>query len=101
MEYKDVIVKVIEAQHQKIWSLEEVKNYLRVSHSYDDKLIGSLVETAVSAAENFTNLSLAIKHVELTCRLNGRGVAPLKHSPVIEITKVSMVEGQQQVELHK
>lgn len=47
---------VLNIKKVEIWPLEEVKNYLRISHEYDDKLINNLIATSIDVAELFTGL---------------------------------------------
>ncbi len=35
--------KIIAVEKKELWPLAEVKNYLRVSHNNDDKLITNLI----------------------------------------------------------
>lgn len=45
--------KILEINREEIWSVAAIKNYLRISHEYDDALIASLTEAAIEYAENF------------------------------------------------
>jgi len=75
----------------EIWPLEEVKNYLRISHEYDDKLIANLTATAIDSAELFTGLSLHIKQVN--CKVTGvLDVVRLKYIPILEIGEIYLLE---------
>ena len=55
--------KILSVEEKEIWPLEEVKNYLRVSHKNDDKLVTNLISSAVITAEQFLALSFCIKKV--------------------------------------
>lgn len=57
----NVTYKILSVEEREIWPLEEVKNYLRVSHKNDDKLIANLISSAVITAEQFLALSFCIK----------------------------------------
>lgn len=48
--------QIISIEEQELWSLKEVKNYLRVSHENDDKLITNLIHSAVVYAEQFLGI---------------------------------------------
>ena len=75
-------VKIVE-----IWSLEEVKNYLRISYEYDDQLIVNLMEAAVDSAEKFTGLSLYRR--QIVCNIkNAHSSIRLKYIPVMDIQEV-------------
>lgn len=74
-----------------IWPLEEVKNYLRISHDYDDRLIANLASAAIESAESFTGLSLHIKQV--TCKVNNiSNIVHLKYIPILEIDEIYLLE---------
>jgi len=45
--------KILEINRETIWSVAAIKNYLRISHEYDDELIAGLVAAAIEYAENF------------------------------------------------
>ena len=78
-------VKIVE-----IWSLEEVKNYLRVSYEYDDQLIVNLMEAAVDSAEKFTGLSLYQR--QIVCNIkNAHNSIRLKYIPVMDIQEVYLL----------
>ena len=79
-------VKIVE-----IWSLEEVKNYLRISYEYDDQLIINLMETAVDFAEKFTGLSLYQRQIICNVR-NACSKVILKYIPVIDIQEVYLLD---------
>ena len=81
---------IIELMPQKLWEIEEVKNYLRISHTYDDKLIDNLIYTAITAAENFTKLAIALKCIEYVCNIRNNKIFPLKYYPIVEVLKVSL-----------
>ena len=49
----NVSYTIFSVEEREIWPLEEVKNYLRVSHKNDDKLIANLISSAVITAEQF------------------------------------------------
>lgn len=53
----NVTYKILSVEEREIWPLEEVKNYLRVSHKNDDKIIANLISSAVITAEQFLALS--------------------------------------------
>lgn len=71
----------------EIWPIEEVKNYLRISHDYDDQLIANLIKSAIDSAELFTGLSLNIR--EIICKIDAlcRPIR-LKYLPILEIEEI-------------
>lgn len=77
-------------EEREIWPLEEVKNYLRVSHKNDDKLIANLISSAVITAEQFLAVSFCIQKV--TCLINKTpSYLRLKHIPVASLAKVFLL----------
>jgi uncharacterized phiE125 gp8 family phage protein len=79
---------ILEVVSKEIWPLAEVKNYLRVSHDYDDNLIANLIISAVESAELFTGLSLSIRKIRCLVEYSQASLR-LKYVPVIEISKVT------------
>ena len=57
--------KILEIDRTAIWSVASIKNYLRISHEYDDALIASLAEAAIEYAENF--IGAFIHKREVSC----------------------------------
>jgi uncharacterized phiE125 gp8 family phage protein len=78
---------VIESLPQKLWNLEDVKNYLRISHNYDDSLIVNLIDAAIVAAENFTGLTLILKLVHFISNKKQQSFV-IKYKPINIIKKV-------------
>jgi uncharacterized phiE125 gp8 family phage protein len=76
---------------EEIWPLEEVKNYLRISHEYDDILIQSLIESATESAENFTGLSINHRHIEYKIQ-SAKSDFTLKYLPILNMEEVYLVE---------
>jgi uncharacterized phiE125 gp8 family phage protein len=80
--------QVISTNKEIIWKLKEVKNYLRISHDYDDSLIESLIETAIEYAENFTGIFIHKRTVNcFVSQINQ--VIKLKHLPILKIVSVN------------
>jgi uncharacterized phiE125 gp8 family phage protein len=83
---------------EEIWSLEEVKNYLRISHNYDDHLIHSLIESAKEAAEKFTGLSINQKRIE--CKIqNARKNFSLKYLPILNIEQICLLKKEEKEQI--
>lgn len=80
--------QIIEIFPQEIWSLGQVKNYMRVEANYDDDLILGLIDTAITAAENFTKLNFISKQIKFVCNIYGKREFLLKYNPVLRILKV-------------
>jgi uncharacterized phiE125 gp8 family phage protein len=89
----NVTYKILSVEEREVWPLEELKNYLRVPHKHDDKLIANLISSAVITAEQFLALSFCIKKV--TCLIDkAPSYLRLKHIPVASITKVFLLNGE-------
>ena len=83
-----------------IWPLDEVKNYLRVSHDYDDKLIGNLIDAAIESAELFTGLSLHIR--QIICRINNAAnIIYLNHLPILLIEGIVWMKKDEKQDITK
>ncbi|MCC8419157.1 MAG: head-tail connector protein [Rickettsia endosymbiont of Glossina mortisans submortisans] len=80
--------QIIETFPQEVWSLEQVKNYMRVEASYDDDLIIGLIDAAITATENFTKLNFISKQIKFICNISGKKEFLLKYNPLIKITKI-------------
>ncbi|MEY4463223.1 MAG: hypothetical protein RLZZ81_194 [Pseudomonadota bacterium] len=87
--FKKNSFQIIKTFPQEVWSLEQVKNYMRVEASYDDDLIVGLIDAAITAAENFTKLNFISKQIKFICNISGKGKFLLKYSPVFQILKVT------------
>nr|WP_253308564.1 head-tail connector protein [Rickettsia endosymbiont of Ceutorhynchus assimilis] len=87
--------QIIKIFPQKIWSLEQVKNYMRIEGGYDDDLILGLIDAAITAAENFTKLNFISKYVKFICNIQGKNNFALKYQPIKEILKVT-IQGKEQ-----
>lgn len=93
--------KILHRSEQEIFRLSEVKNFLRISHDYDDMWIMELINSSIEAAENFLRIKLLPTKIQvLKDRLrNSEMTLPLV--PVIEIISVSIktsVEDDRRVE---
>ncbi len=82
--------KVTEQPTEKPISLLEAKEYLRVQHTDDDYLIGSIIDAAVSFCEE--ELDLSIMEQQITMKLDrfpdGR-VIDLPRSNLLSVTSVT------------
>ena len=78
--------KIIVVEKKELWSLAEVKNYLRVSHNNDDKLITNLIDAAIVYAEQFLGIKFFIRKI---CCLVVKvpNFLKLKYKPIV-INKV-------------
>jgi uncharacterized phiE125 gp8 family phage protein len=78
--------KVTTAPVNEIWTLSEVKNYLKVDTSADDTLITTLIQSAREIAERYLNQALITQTItEKLDRLNYPTIY-LSVSPVIAVS---------------
>ncbi|WP_375329738.1 head-tail connector protein [Candidatus Tisiphia endosymbiont of Nemotelus uliginosus] len=92
--YKKNTFRIIELIPQAIWSLVEVKNYMRIEGDYDDDLISSLIDAAIMAAENFTKLTIITRRVEFVCNIKNQQNFQLKYQPIKELVKIIVSSGE-------
>ncbi|HJD55614.1 MAG TPA: head-tail connector protein [Rickettsia endosymbiont of Pyrocoelia pectoralis] len=92
--------QIIHTFPQEIWSLEQVKNYMRVEASYDDDLITGLIDAAITAAENFTKLNFISKQVRFVCNIEGKKEFLLKYQPLLKILTVTKKSRDMEVNLN-
>ncbi|RYE05671.1 MAG: phage gp6-like head-tail connector protein [Rickettsiaceae bacterium] len=85
--FKKNSFEVTKYKAQKIWSIEQVKNYLRVSHSYDDDLIKNLIAAAISTAESFTGFCLIAREITFISNLN-KMKFELEYSPIKKLVSI-------------
>jgi uncharacterized phiE125 gp8 family phage protein len=94
--------KILNIEPQQVIALDEVKQYLRVSYNYDDKLLKNLTEFAIDHAENFISLSIRHRLVEFKTNNPRAKSFLLKHNPVITLESVCFAkEGKKEEELSK
>lgn len=79
---------VLETRDQNILSLEEVKSYLRISHSSDDRMLESMIKAAISFAEKYINAHFIPKIIEENFE-NSREIV-LSQNPIIKIEEINV-----------
>jgi hypothetical protein len=84
--HKNYSYKIIEQSKQNILTLEDIKNYTRISVDNDDNLLNSIANAAIQIAENFIKISLLRKVIEVESD-NAMNVR-LPFVPVVDIIKV-------------
>jgi uncharacterized phiE125 gp8 family phage protein len=86
--------KVTTAPAKEVWTLSEVKNYLKVDTSADDTLITTLLQSAREVAERYLNQALITQTItEKLDRLNSP-VLYLSVSPVIAVSSLQYADSQ-------
>ena len=85
--------KITAIEEREIWPLEDVKNYLRVSHKNDDKLIGSLIKSAIDYAEQFLRTGFFTK--KIICTIDSApSYVRVKYKPILRLDKVYLINGE-------
>ncbi|WP_425360223.1 MULTISPECIES: head-tail connector protein [unclassified Candidatus Tisiphia] len=97
--YKKNTFRITELMPQAIWTLVEVKNYMRIEGDYDDDLISSLIDAAIMAAENFTKLTIITRRVEFVCNIKNQQNFQLKYQPIKELVKITLTNNSQSMKL--
>ena len=72
-------------------ALEEVKEYLRVTSTYEDDLLTLLIDAAVGYVEMTTNKTLASKSYTQYCDYFIDTIA-LDHSPLTSVTSINYID---------
>jgi len=83
--------QIISLEQKEIWTLPEVKNYLRISHDYDDLLINTLIHSAVENAESFTGLSLHKRRIVSKLHIGSNTSLYLPYIPILEIVRIEQI----------
>ncbi len=82
---------------ENIWSLNEVKNCLRVSYDYDDKYIQGLIQVATESAENYTGLMIQSRNIICSIKDTKKDIN-LKFRPMHNIEAVWLMDAKQMQE---
>jgi uncharacterized phiE125 gp8 family phage protein len=92
--------KVTTAPAKEVWTLNEVKNYLKVDTSADDTLITTLLQSAREVAERYLNQALITQTItEKLDRLNNPTIY-LSVSPVINVSLFQYNDGVNSVQTY-
>ena len=86
--------KVTTAPATEVWTLSEVKNYLKVDTSADDTLITTLLQSAREVAERYLNQALITQTItEKLDRLSNPTIY-LSVSPVMSVSSFQYADSQ-------
>ena len=86
--------KVTTAPATEVWTLSEVKNYLKVDTSVDDTLITTLLQSAREVAERYLNQALITQTItEKLDRLSNPTIY-LSVSPVMSVSSFQYADSQ-------
>ena len=81
--------KIIHRAEQEILRLPEIKNFLRISHDFDDLWINELIRCAIEAAERFMRFRLIPVKVELRSEYVNNGLIKLPIGSVAEVISIT------------
>ena len=95
---KNISYHMIEKKPLKLWGHDYLKNYLRITHDYDDELIISLLEAAIEMAENYTGLSLHQRVMRIHVKQAISASVYLKHAPILDILEANHIRNDQRKE---
>lgn len=93
--------KIIKILPQEILNIEEIKNYLRISHDYDDKMLENFLLAAVNSAEKFTAICLFPKILESVFSPEYTKILHLRSKSVQEIISVKIFDQKEEKDLDK
>ena len=86
--------KVTTAPATEVWTLSEVKNYLKVDTSADDTLITTLMQSAREVAERYLNQALITQTITEKLDRLYNPVIYLSVSPVISVSSFQYADSQ-------
>jgi uncharacterized phiE125 gp8 family phage protein len=86
--------KIIHVADQELFRLPEIKNFLRISHDYDDAWLPNILQGSIEAAENFLRLTLLARRVEIRAEniRQSKFILPLR--PIAEILEIKAHKGE-------
>ncbi|MBP7190058.1 MAG: phage head-tail connector protein [Rickettsiaceae bacterium] len=80
--------KILNIAQQEFLRLEDIKNYLRISHDYDDIWLLELINSAIEASENFLRKHIIARTIESKFYTITNYSLELPFSPVFHIDRV-------------
>jgi len=93
--------KILHIAQQELFRLPEVKNFLRISHDYDDPWVVSLIDSSIEAAENFLRLSLLPRRITMQVNNPNGWHFRLPLAPIAEITALKYHKGEMSQDVAK
>ncbi|MES2214771.1 MAG: head-tail connector protein [Pseudomonadota bacterium] len=85
--------KILSVEAQNFLDLCAIKNYLRISHDYDDLWITELIGASISAAESFLRKKLLKSKVQVKVKYSYMPNIRMPIGPVAEILEVKAISG--------
>lgn len=88
--------QILSTDLQNMVTIPELKNYLRISHDYDDLWLSELIYCAIGAAENFMRIKLLGSKIKVDIHHLENSEVRLYGLPISEIIEV-VAKGEQEV----
>lgn len=80
--------QILSTDLQQMVTMPALKNYLRISHDYDDAWLSDLIYCAIGAAENFLCIKLLSSKIKVYIEYLENNAVQLYGSPICEITEI-------------
>lgn len=92
--------KVLEVFDQKICTLEEVKNYLRIADNNDDILLDKLILAAIETAENFLGVTLIQRNIQFISTDNQmKKMFQLQYTPILKVQSFFLKKQEREINI--
>jgi uncharacterized phiE125 gp8 family phage protein len=85
--------QILSIADQAIFHLDAIKNYLRISHNYDDVWISELILASIDAAENFLRRRLLATKILVHTNRIDRARLELPLAPIAEVLAITVHNG--------
>lgn len=95
---RNIEYQILEKNIEPIINIDFLKNYLRVSHDYDDDLIKLQLASAVEMTEKFLELQINQMVVRVDIPVMQKNIT-LPHKPITEIKYAMLIEGDNKTDL--
>lgn len=82
--------QILEKEDESALTVEEVKNFLRLSHDYDDSLVKDLIQAATDYAENFTGKFINTRIVKCLVFQADKEIH-IKYAPLNKVLSVEKI----------
>jgi len=82
--------QILKKENAAVLTVEEVKNFLRLSHDYDDFLVKDLIQAAIDYAENFTGKFINVRTTECFVSKSDKEIR-IKYAPLNTVLSVEKI----------
>lgn len=82
--------QILKKKTEYVLKLKEVKNFLRLSHNYDDSLVKDLIQAAIDYAENFTGKFIDTRIVQCSVFRANKKIR-VKYTPLNKILSAEKI----------